>query len=64
MERSPSVKDLKSAIILDHDCLVYINATSTVESGLKIIAYGPLSVNVADCWERKFAKSEGCRLNR
>lgn len=58
------VLTLKAAIILDHGWLVYINATSTVESGLKTIGYGPLSVRVAQCWERKFVKSKGYRLNR
>jgi hypothetical protein len=51
MERAESsVKDLKSAIILDHGWLVYINATSTVESGSKTIVCGLLSVNVVECW--------------
>jgi hypothetical protein len=65
MERAePFVKDLRSAIILDHEWLVYINATSTVESGLKTIPCGPLSVNVAECWGGKFVKSKSYRLNR
>ena len=59
-----SVKDLKSAIILDHGWLVYINATSTVESGLKTIACGPLSVSVVECWGEKLGKSKSYRLNR
>jgi hypothetical protein len=65
MERAgPFVKALKSAIILHHGWLVYINTTSTVESGLKTIACGPLSVIVVDCWEEKLGKSESYRLNR
>lgn len=44
-------------IIVDRGWRAYINATSTVESGLKTNACGPLSVNVVECGEEKFAKS-------
>jgi hypothetical protein len=60
---APSVKDLKSSIILDHGWFVYINTTSTVESGLKTVGCGPLSVKVVECWEEKFGKSKSYRLN-
>jgi hypothetical protein len=41
-------------IIVDRGWRAYINATSTVESGLKTIVWRPLSVNLVECWGRKF----------
>ncbi len=60
----PSVKDLKSSIILDHGWFVYINATSTAESGLKTIGYGPLSASVVECRDGNVVKSKVYRLSR
>lgn len=64
MERAaPSVKDLKSAIILDHGWIVYINTTSTVESRLKTIGCGLLSVSVVEYRAENPVKTNACALS-